>query len=519
MKTLKTIASKVATLLAWACVLGVLVLGARNAHAQGYPVKPKFQDVRIGYNTFAECEAEWGAFACDFSVEQSAWFGANVGVAGNFFADTIEANSSLNAATLNATDINAQNITAVTSLQAQGVFTASGLAVLDGGIDGVGSWFTENNTSNTPLSLRLTNQATVGSTSTSYIDMSTSNNGADTYIYQHAFVTAYTFGVDTSAQRWRICGSSALGTNCQLDFHDSLGIEMLAPFTYTGNNFIVDADGGADELQIIADTILARNVTATGDDFAVSVTDDIAIAASDAASFSGTSTTTIGGSTNILALSPGNALDIDIGSGGSTITANDTDNDIVVTATSDLLLEGGATVDIAGNTLLALAASNVTINEGGGGVQIVSDDTTVVLALDDEGISLTDTGNSITVDDAVIEITGPTTVNGSAVCTQDGTNCPASATRTFGLFTNGGSCTTVLGSNIASCTRSVQGVVSITFTDSYATAPACTSAPTSADQISVRVTSTTGGVTVRTYADGSGLDDTNFSLICEGNFP
>ncbi len=516
MKTLKSVAGQLATLLAWACVLGVLWMGAQNAHAQGFPVKPKFQDVRIGYNTFAECENDWGAGECDLTMEKSAFVGGNLGVAQSFYANSIESNTTIFGGDITANNLVAQNQFDVAGALtvSPGFFSLTPAANLNGGIDGLGNIRMQNNTVSTPIQLWLANNAASG-TNASTASLRLDAGLGDSFVSFSSFAGGqWTIGNDTGTPaNFRICNAANSFTSCKMSFNESLGITVDDLISFNGSSFTVDANGGTDEI-FASDNFVFIQAETTISSFA----GDVSLSAGDVAQLQGTTSATLT-STNAANVTGGNIV---LTANGSTIAAN-ANTDIVLDANGGLAVlsldDTGAVELIGGDTVLVQAA-NLT-NVQGGSVQLNGDS---AVDFNSNGTMLAQVLTSVTFDvngggDELSITDGVVQVNGENVCTEDGTNCPTAETKTFGLFSNGGSCTTTLGSNIASCTRTLQGVLSITFTTSYATAPACTANATASDQITVRASSTTGGVTLRTFEDGAGLEDENVSLICMGNFP
>jgi hypothetical protein len=508
MKTLKTIAGQLATLLAWLCVVGVLFLGAQNAHAQGYPVKPKFQDVRIGYNTFAECEAAFGAGACDLTAEQGVYSAVGFVTPGTISANEISVDTSIFADTITANNLTAQSQFNVTGAltASSGFFSLDPVANLNGGIDGVGNIKMQTSAISTPLQLWLQHNATSG-TSASTASVRLDAGPGDAFVSFTSFAGGqWSIGNDAGTpSRFRICNAAnSLASSCKMSFSDSLGITVDDLIAFNGSSFTVDPNGGTDEIFASDNFVFIQAETTIA-----SLAGDISLSAGDVAQVQGTTSATLT-STNAANVTGGNVV---ITANASTIAAN-ADTDFTVNAGEGVTIQAVTDIFAATSTgtisLEASASGDALVLNGNAALE---SDTNVRLLQDTASLDLS------VASGAAFAGVSDLTVNGTSVCLEDGTNCQTAETKTFGLFSNGGSCTTTLGSNIASCTRSLQGVLSITFTTSYATAPACTANATANDQITVRTSSTTGGVTIRTFEDGAGLEDENVSLICMGNFP
>jgi hypothetical protein len=413
MKALKTIGATLTSLLAWACVLGVLFLGATNAHAQGFPVKPRFQDVRIGFTTFADCEAYFGAGNCDLTAELGIFSQGGFATPNNLAVFDVNADGTLNAASANIQG---------------GSFVAD--------VAGFANLISDSN-----------------------INVTTNDGGGGTI----------TLTTDTT-------GDIVMRPGDDFDLQAA------------GDAVEIGVGGGAYEVRLVFGDVILN----AADDVTIQPVDTVEIVGDDVNMHP---TTSMNIDTPIMCIDPSaSTQEFCVLSGSVQINAETS------------ISAAGAGQDIA------LSANDTALIAGGGSVQLSSSGGSISL---DAGAGT----DEITVTSGAVAIAGTTTVNGSAVCTVDGTNCPSAAIRTFGRFTNGGSCTTALGSNIDSCSRSAQGILTIGFTTSFAQAPACTASATGDDQISLRVTSSASGVVIRTYQDGAGLEDKDVSLLCEGNFP
>lgn len=482
MKTfVRNVMSQLGSLLAWAAVLGVLFLGAQNASAQGFPVKPRFQDVRIGYTSFSECETWFGAGNCDLTTIQGVFSSTGFATDGN----------------VNTQNLGVDVLAQISSMQLTG-----------------GTWDIQSNGAHT---------VTHSGGNADY----TINDGQLTFTTSAAsvgdieFTVADTFQVDAVGVDLGI-GGGAYELRIQnndvtlqpsddvrllpTDDVEIVGAELLisspimnvssptmtvtsGDVDFAPTTFTVNSNAGTAELDIADNFVFIQAETTIS-----STAGDVALSAGDTALLQGTTSATLT-STNAANVTGGNVV---LTSNATTIAANANTGFVVDAAagTDELTITSG-NIAVAGTTDI----QGATVIDGGGG----ADEITV------------GTG-TVTLTGAVVLPT-TTTISGQNLCRADGTNCPTSEAKTFGTFSNGGSCSTVTSSNISGCSRTAQGILSITFTTAFAAAPACTANATNADQITVRVTSTTGGVTLRTFQDGGGLDDQAVSLICLGDFP